>query len=109
MQDFADDIIPLSDEDSDNEDDPFQPTYEELFNGKLESWVLLLPLTLGYGECVRLKLQRFVRKEIALQEGQANDALQGLHCGIGEKSFRFWEHLRHAKGNIQGWPSIEPS
>ena len=101
LQEIADDITPLTDEDSDNEDDSFRPTYEQLFIGEPESWVLLLPSTLGYEECVRLKLHRVVKKEIALREGQANDALHGLRQGIGEKSFRFREHLRHAKGNIQ--------
>ena len=81
LQDLEDDIIPLSDEDSDEEDNFFQPTYEELFNGKPESLVLHLPSTLGYNECVHLKLHRYVKKEISLQEGQANDALHGLRCG----------------------------
>ena len=101
LQDLEDDIIPLSDEDSDEEDDPFRPTYEELFNGEPESFVLHLPSTLGYNECVHLKLHRYVKKEISLREGQANDALHGLRRGIGEKSFKYREDLRHAKGNIQ--------
>jgi hypothetical protein len=94
-------MIPLSDEDSDEENDPFWPTYEELFNGEPESLVLHLPLTLSYDKCVQLKLHRYVKNEISLQEGQANDALHGLHHGTGEKSFKYQEDLCHTKGNIQ--------
>jgi hypothetical protein len=96
----ADDISPLSDEDSEDEVDPFAPS-EELFTGEPEARALLLPSTVGYVQCHRLRLHKLIDKEIALREGQANDALEGLRSGIGEKSFRYRQHLRHAKGNIE--------
>src|ERR1700709_1569277 len=36
------------------------------------------------------------KKELALQQGQANEALQAIRIGIGEKSFRFHNNLRPA-------------
>jgi hypothetical protein len=101
LQSMPEDIAPLNDEDSDKKEDPFWPSYKELFMGELESWVLHLPSMLGQEECIQLKLQSIMRKEIALREGQANDALQGLRHGIGEKSFRFQGHLHYAKGIME--------
>ena len=101
LQNIPGDIAPLNDEHSDEEEDPFRPSYKELFMGEPESRVLHLPSMLGEEECIRLKLGSIMRKEVALREGQANDALQGLRRGIGEKSFRFRGHLRFAKGNIE--------
>ena len=101
LHNIPEDIVPLNDEDSEEDEDPFRPSYEELFIGEPESRVLFLPSALGHEECLRLKLKRVMKKEIALRIGQANDALDGLHRGIGEKSFRFRGHLHYAKGNIE--------
>jgi hypothetical protein len=101
LQNIPEDIAPLNDEDSDEEEDPFRLSYQELFMGEPESQVLHVPSMLSQEECIWLKLQSIMRKEIALRKGQANDVLQGLHCGISEKSFRFREHLHYAKGIIK--------
>jgi hypothetical protein len=101
LQNTPEDIAPLNDEGSDEEEYPFRPSYEELFIGEPESRVLHLPSILSQEECIQLKLQSIMGKEIALREGQANDALEGLRHGIGEKSFRFRGHLCYAKGNIE--------
>ena len=101
IEDIPENIEVLDDEASDDEDDPFLPSAKELFTGEPELRPLFMPSTLGYKRCARLKLQKVADKEIALRKGQANDALDGLHSGIGEKSFRYWQQLHHAKGNIQ--------
>ena len=101
IEDIPDNIEVLDDEASDDEDDPFLPSTKELFTGEPELHLLFMPSTLGYERCARLKLQKVADKEIALWKGQANDALDGLRSGIGEKSFRYQQQLRHAKGKIQ--------
>jgi len=101
IEDIPDNIEVLDDEASDDEDDPFLPSAKELFTGEPELRPLFMPSTLGYERCARLKLQKVADKEIALRKGQANDALDGLRSGIGEKSFRYRQQLRHAKGKIQ--------
>jgi len=101
IEDIPDNIEVLDDEASDDEDDPFLPSTKELFTGEPELHLLFMPSTLGYEQCAQLKLQKVANKEIALWKGQANDALDGLRSGIGEKSFRYRQQLRHAKGKIQ--------
>jgi hypothetical protein len=101
IEEIPDNIKVLDDEASDDEEDPFLPSAEDLFTGEPELRPLFMPSTLGYEKCAQLKLQRVADKEIALREGQANDALDGLRSGIGEKSFRYRQQLRHAKGKIQ--------
>lgn len=98
LQEALEETAPLDDEASDDEENPFAPTYRELFGGEPETQPLLMPSTIGKEACVRLGLMEVMDKEIALREGQANDALEGLRQGIGEKSFMFRERLRHAKG-----------
>jgi hypothetical protein len=101
IEDIPDNIEVLDDKASDDEEDPFLPSTKELFTGEPELCLLFMPSTLGYKQCARLKLQKVANKEIALRKGQANNALDGLCSGIGEKSFRYWQQLRHAKGKIQ--------
>ena len=95
-----DEVEPLADEASDDDDDrdPFLLTHAEMSSGQPESLSLLLPSTIGRETCMNLGLAEIMNKEIALQEGQANDALEGLRQGIGEKSFLFREHVRLAEG-----------
>ena len=98
VEDMVEEVSPLDDEATDEEEEqPFAPA-DECFTGEPETTVLLLPSSLGYDACVQLKLEAVMEKEIKLREGQANDALDGLRQGIGEKSFMFREHLRVAKG-----------
>ena len=87
----------MEDEQSDEEEDPFALTDSEM-TGEPETMMLLLPSSLGYDACIKLKLKAVMEKEIKLLEGQANDALHGLQQSIGEKSFMFREWLRFAKG-----------
>lgn len=101
IEEIPDNIAVLDDEASDDEEDPFLPSATELFTGEPELRPLFMPSTLGYENCTRLNLQKVADKEIALRKGQANDALDGLRSGIGEKSFRYRQQLRHAKGKIQ--------
>lgn len=70
---------------------------------------IFLPSTLGHHACNELKLHSLVEKELALRQGQANDALHAIRIAIGEKSFRFRKQLRNATSKIQktrSWDSI---
>ena len=91
-------LLPLDDEESEDDEDPFGCGFEELFHGEPESRSLLLPSTLGKDVCIKWRLTDAMNKEMSLREGQANDALEGLRQGIGEKSFMYRERLRHARG-----------
>ena len=99
IEQLAEEVLPLDDEatDEEEEEDPFAPTDSEM-TGEPETTSLLLPSSLGYDACIKLKLKAVMEKEIKLREGQANDALDGLRQSIGEKSFMFRERLRFAKG-----------
>jgi hypothetical protein len=88
----------LEDEAMEEEEDPFMPSDKDLFQGEPESCSLLFPSTLGLNTCIKSNGQDVALKEARLREGQANDALEKLRQGIGEKSFMFRECLRQAKG-----------
>jgi hypothetical protein len=98
LDDLKDDMITLDDEATDDDDDPFAPPDVDSCVGEAELVALRLPSTLGRETCVKLKLKDIIDKEFSLRKGQANDALGGLRQSIGEKSFMYREHLRHAKG-----------
>ena len=51
----------------------------------------------------------FVQLELELWEGQANDALQGIHLSLNRKSVLYCTSLRHQKlkkGKTQSWQEI---
>lgn len=61
-----------------------------------ETRPLLLPSNISKDDRKALHLNDLATKEMALRQGQANDALQAIRLGIGEKSFRFRNQLRPA-------------
>lgn len=74
-----------------------------------ETKPIFLPSTIGYERCHELGLQTLVKNELILRQGEANDALQVIRIGIGEKSFRFRQQLRNSKSKVQktrSWDAI---
>ena len=68
---------------------------------------ILLPSTFGHEICTKLGMQDLVRKEMALREGQANDALHEIWIAIGEKSLAYRKKVRNAPSkNTRSWDSI---
>lgn len=73
---------------------------------------LLFPSNISKDDRTAFQLKKLARKEMALRQGQANDALQAIRLGIGEKSFRFRNNLRPAtsKGaKTRAWTLINNS
>jgi hypothetical protein len=74
-----------------------------------ETGAICLPSTIGYEACTKLGLQNVMKNELALRQGEANDALQAIRIQIGEKSFRFRKQLRNSKSKVQktrSWDAI---
>jgi hypothetical protein len=70
---------------------------------------VFLPSSIGHENCKAIGLQNLVKRELSLRQGEANDALQAIRIGIGEKSFRFRKHLRNSKSKVQktrSWDAI---
>lgn len=86
----------LDDEDSDEEDPPMPPV-SDAQTAFPENRSILLPSNLSRVDQKRFGLKELGKKELSLREGQANDALQAIRLGIGEKSFRFRNNLRQAR------------
>lgn len=66
-----------------------------------ESYTLPLPSALGFDVCRELGLTMLAHTELALREGQANEALAGVRLAIGEKSFLFRKALRNLHGKVR--------
>ena len=66
-----------------------------------EKYLILLPSALGHEICKKLNLQTILQAELALHEGQANDALYAIRLYIREKSVCFQKNLRLAKSKVQ--------
>jgi len=63
----------------------------------------------GMETCIWANLSDTVQKELSLQQGQANDSLQGLWMAIGKKLFLFRTRLRLAMSKVQtlwSWSDI---
>ena len=74
-----------------------------------EKKAIFLPSTIGHEQCKIMGLQNMVKRELALRQGEANDALEAIRIGIGEKSFRFRKQLRSSKSKVQktrSWDAI---
>ncbi|KAG5634201.1 hypothetical protein H0H81_002915, partial [Sphagnurus paluster] len=61
-----------------------------------ESRSILLPSNMSKQDRKAFGLNSLRKKELALRQGQANEALQAIRIGIGEKSFRFRNNFRPA-------------
>ena len=70
---------------------------------------ILLPLQFGKDTLNHPAIIPFVKQEIKLREGQANDALDGLRLALSRKSVLFRTDLQHTKtkkGKSQSWAEI---
>jgi hypothetical protein len=75
----------------------------------LQKKAIYLPSIIGYETCEALGLKDLVKSELSLRQGQANDAMEAIRIGIGEKSFRFRDQLRTSKAKVQktrSWAAI---
>lgn len=61
---------------------------------------LFLPSLLGWNVCAELKLERWMKDELALREGQANDALESLRDGLAHKALIYRSALPKASTTI---------
>ena len=61
-----------------------------------ENLPIILPSNFSKKDRSTFDLKLLGKKELTLRQGQANDALQAIQLGIGEKSFRFRNNLRPA-------------
>lgn len=93
----------FDDEDPDKKPAPISPDPHFEFTSILEggdmlpeSRPILLPSNFSQKDRKQCGLQALADKEVSLRKGQANDALQAIHLGIGEKSFCFRNQLRPA-------------
>jgi hypothetical protein len=66
-----------------------------------ETCPLLLPSTFGFPKITVLGLGSLAEKELQLQEGQANDELQGIRMALSEKSFLFRKDLCLAQSKLK--------
>jgi hypothetical protein len=108
-------LDPLSDSDSEAELErgptttKFVASLQAQISLMNEKYPILLPSALGHEMCKKLNLQTVLQAELALREGQANDALYAIRLYIGEKSVRFRKNLRLAKSKVQktrSWDAI---
>lgn len=91
----------FDEEDPDDPDEPFPFSFVYTPAGAEDHTLpefrpLLLPSNISSNERAELCLDTLASKEMALRQGQANDALQAIRLGIAEKSFRFRNQLRPA-------------
>lgn len=66
-----------------------------------ETYRLPLPSVLGLELCRQYGVSILAKKERALREGQANEALAAVRLAIGEKSFLFRKTLRNLKSKVK--------
>jgi hypothetical protein len=74
-----------------------------------ETKALALPSSLVPGEIEQLGLDKLAGKEAALQQGQINDALEGLRMALGEKSLLFRTQVRNSKSqrtSLKAWDNV---
>jgi hypothetical protein len=108
-EDWGDDMG--SDADTDEESNPFlmprpRPMQEE---GYPERLLLHLPSHFTAARSNTSHFRSMVKKEIALRVGQANDCLQSIRLGIGNKSFAFRGRMRvskYKKQKTRTWDTI---
>jgi hypothetical protein len=101
-----DDGDDYSDLDDDQNPDPdihntsiFQP----------ELTVIPLPSNIGEVRCRELGLTNLMKEEIALREGQANDALHAIRVHLGDKAVLFRNTVRSAKSqasSTRAWTQV---
>ena len=85
--DLEQDILPSDSEDKEEDNVFLSSSMDE--SHCPETVVLLLPSSIGIQSCREAGYSNFVRQELKLQVGQANDALQGLRLSLSQKAVIF--------------------
>lgn len=107
--------IPVEDEASDDSDDEGED--DNIFMvpnltsrpDDPEQTPIFLPSQFVSGSLPHSDTEVYIKQEIALREGQANDALQGLRLALSAKSVMFRKDLRGQKtkkGKTRAWSGI---
>ncbi|KAG2127671.1 hypothetical protein DEU56DRAFT_758558 [Suillus clintonianus] len=95
-----------SDLDDDQNPDP-DPLDTSIFQPELT--VIPLPSNIGEVRCRELGLTNLMKEEIALREGQANDALHAIRVHLGDKALIFRNTVRSAKSqasSTRAWTRV---
>ncbi|KAG1800351.1 uncharacterized protein HD556DRAFT_1230340, partial [Suillus plorans] len=74
-----------------------------------ELTVIPLPSNIGAVRCRELGLTNLIKEEIALREGQANDALHAIRVHLGDKAVLFRNTVRSAKSqasSTRAWTRV---
>ncbi|KAG1830857.1 hypothetical protein EV424DRAFT_1470239 [Suillus variegatus] len=74
-----------------------------------ELTVIPLPSNIGAVRCRELGLTNLIKEEIALREGQANDALHAIRVHLGDKAVLFRNTVRSAKSqasSTRAWTQV---
>jgi hypothetical protein len=82
---------------------------DDLPKTMLETKALALPSSLAPGDIERLGLDKLAGKEAALQQGQINNALEGLRMALREKSLSFRTPVHNSKSqrtSLKAWDNV---
>ncbi|KAG1893413.1 uncharacterized protein F5891DRAFT_1196459 [Suillus fuscotomentosus] len=74
-----------------------------------EKTVIPLPSNFGVARCAELGVEHLIGQEIALREGQANDALQAIRMHLADKAVLFRTAVRPAKSqakSTRAWTQV---
>ncbi|KAG2060992.1 hypothetical protein BDR06DRAFT_1049040 [Suillus hirtellus] len=74
-----------------------------------EKTMIPLPYNFGVACCVELGVEHLIGQEIALQEGQANDALQAIRMHLADKAVLFHTAMHPAKSqakSMRAWTQV---
>ncbi|KAG1726916.1 hypothetical protein EDB19DRAFT_1833264 [Suillus lakei] len=104
----AEDPTDFSDLDNDQNPDP--DTHDtSIFQPELTVIHVPLPSNIGEVRCRELGLTNLMKEEIALREGQANDALHAIRVHLGDKALIFCNTVRLAKSqasSTRAWTRV---
>ncbi|KAG1788809.1 hypothetical protein EV424DRAFT_1355962 [Suillus variegatus] len=91
------------------EEDEVDETADEFRLFEPEKMVLPMPSTLGSAKCTELGAADLIQHELALWEGQANDALHNIRVHLADKAVIFCTTVRTAKSqamSTRAWAQV---
>ncbi|KAG2337859.1 hypothetical protein BDR05DRAFT_894553 [Suillus weaverae] len=91
------------------EEDQIDEMVDEFRLFKPEKMVLPMPSTLGPAKCAELGAAHLIQHELALLEGQANDALHNIEVHLADKAIIFRTTIRMAKSqamSTRAWAQV---
>jgi hypothetical protein len=94
---------------SDTESDPEADGRQLRDSFYPEKIVIPLPSNIGVARCGELGVEHLIGQEIALREGQANDALQAIRMHLADKAVLFRTAVRPAKSqakSTRAWTQV---